>query len=187
MLRPLMRLVLVALGASSFAESPRQDLSTQFLPVYGGGGGTAFTRNCGRGFVLTGVRYRQGATFDAIGVLCRPVLSNGQLGSETTVGTQAGGGGGTSLTMSCAANKVVVGGSIGFATYVGQVEIFCRDWYASNRTFGGGTTSASTDHDLQPFKKWIGEGCESARQPAIGIRGRAGTLLDALGFICNEP
>jgi hypothetical protein len=165
----------------------RADLPPQLLPVYGGGGGTAFTRSCGQGYVLTGLRYRMGATFDAAGVLCRPVLSDGALGPETTVGTLAGGGGGTSKIINCPTGQVVDGGSVFFATYVGELTIFCRPWHSGSRTFSGTETSADTGHDLQPFKTLSGEFCESASQPAHGIRGRAGTLLDAIGLICDEP
>ena len=165
----------------------RADLPPQLLPVYGGGGGSAYTRSCGQGYVLTGLRYRMGATFDAVGILCRPVLSDGALGPETTVGTLAGGGGGTSNIINCPAGQVVEGDNVFFATYVGQLTIFCRPWHSSSRTFGGTETSSRTDHDLQPFKTLVGEFCESSSQPAHGIRGRAGTLLDAFGLICDEP
>ena len=29
--------------------------------------------------------------------------------------------------------------------------------------------------------------CEAAKQPMVGIRGRASGLVDAIGFICDEP
>jgi hypothetical protein len=163
------------------------DLPPQLLPVYGGGGGTAYTRSCGGGYVLTGLRYRMGVAFDAVGILCRPVLPDGTLGPETTVGTQAGGGGGTSKVINCAAGQVVFGGSVFFATYVGQLTIVCRPWHPDSRTFSGTDAYHSTEHDLQAFKQLVGEFCESTHQPAHGIRGRAGTLVDAFGFICDEP
>ncbi len=31
------------------------------------------------------------------------------------------------------------------------------------------------------------EGCESTRQPANAIHGRAEGLVDAIGFICDKP
>jgi hypothetical protein len=55
------------------------DLPPQYLPVYGGSGGTAFTKDCGSGYVLTGLRYRSSLLVDAIGIMCRPVNANGSL------------------------------------------------------------------------------------------------------------
>src|SRR3954470_16189159 len=103
------RSMLLALSWGTFSLAPLSatDLPTQKLPVYGGSGGTAFERSCGAGMVLTGFRYRSGFFVDALGLLCRPVNADGKLGSETTVGTLAGGGGGTSKSVSCPAGSVV--------------------------------------------------------------------------------
>jgi hypothetical protein len=49
------------------------------------------------------------------------------------------------------------------------------------------TTYLDTGFDAQPFKQRAGEFCESRSQPVHGIRGRAATLVDALGFVCDEP
>jgi len=165
----------------------RSDLPPQKLPVYGGGGGSEFPRSCDAAAVLTGLRYRIGATFDAIDIMCRPVLGSGALGPQTTVGTQAGGTGGTSKTISCAANQVITGAEIDFATYVGRIYIECREWKPATRTFGGEVTRLDTGFDLQPFKQVSHEACESSHQPARAIRGRAASFVDALGFICDEP
>lgn len=57
----------LALGTPANA----QDIPPQRLPVFGGSGGTAFTRDCGSGKVLTGLRFRGGMFVDAVGLLCR--------------------------------------------------------------------------------------------------------------------
>jgi hypothetical protein len=166
------------------------DLPAQYLPVYGGSGGTAFTRTCGAGKVLTGVRYRKGATLDAIGLLCRPVLADGSLGSESTVGTLVGGGGGTSGSESCGAGRVLVGGTILYGTYVDALKIECRLWDKATRTYGSAdaghlylVTTASA-FSLSNEKRSY---CEQNSQPLAGFRGREASLVDAIGFICNEP
>lgn len=54
-----MRSVLLAVACGLMPLSATSPvLPAQLLPVYGGGGGTAFTRSCGAGKVLTGLRYR---------------------------------------------------------------------------------------------------------------------------------
>jgi hypothetical protein len=166
------------------------DLPAQYLPVYGGSGGTAFTRTCGAGKVLTGIRYRKGTVVDAIGLLCRQVLADGSLGSEGTVGTLVGGGGGTSGAESCGAGRVLVGGTIRHGTYINGVILQCRVWDKATRTYGGaasGTLDISTDASYWNASKYAESWCEQSSQPFVGIRGREASLVDAIGFICNEP
>lgn len=163
------------------------DLPEQRLPVYGGSGGTAFSRSCGAGRVLTGLRYRAGLSLDAIGLLCRPVNADGSLGSETTVGTMAGGGGGTFGAKSCPVGSVAIGAFVDYGTWVDGFSIICGPWSKSARAF---TKSPSSRFDVGRILSFNTSGvrsCEAVTQPVVAIRGRAATLVDALGFICDEP
>lgn len=182
------RIALAAVAWYALAALPARapDLPAQNLPIYGGGGGTAFSRDCGAGRVLTGLRYRRGLVFDAIGLLCRPVNADGSLGSETSVGSLAGGTGGTAYAVSCAAGKVVVGSEIYHGSYVDGFWMYCRDWVPATRSFGAAATEAPKLFGFFATNKGV-ERCEAATQPARGIRGRAATLVDAVGFTCNEP
>jgi hypothetical protein len=170
------------------APAPSTDLPAQLLPVYGGSGGTAFSRDCGAGRVLTGLRYRSGLLLDAVGLLCRPVLSNGTLAPETTVGTLSGGGGGTSNTASCPTGQVMIGATIYFGSWVNGVQLWCSNWHAATRTWSGSinllkmgnTTISYGEHSVDEY-------CESSAQSAHAIRGRSGGFMDALGLICDEP
>jgi hypothetical protein len=185
----LHRPMLACAAALVLAAFRTADLPPQQLTIWGGGGGNAFSRTCAAGNVLTGIQFRRGATFDAVGILCRPVLSNGALGGETAPGTLAGGGGGSPSTISCPAGKVAIGGEIDYASFLGRVILQCRAWSASERTFGGASTTSylDTGFDAQPFKQVASEFCDSRSQPVHGIRGRAASLVDALGFVCDEP
>src|SRR5689334_3107530 len=126
---------LAALSLVGSSALLSQNLPPQNLPVLGGSGGTAFSRDCGAGHVLSGLRYRSGAVVDAIGVLCRPVLSNGSLGPESTVGTVIGGGGGTTNVASCPSGMVVSALRVRYGSYVSYAIITCRSWHADTRTF----------------------------------------------------
>lgn len=97
--------VLVAAGAAS----TRLNASLVFeeLPPIGGIGGSAFSRECPDGNVLTGIRYRRGLLVDGIGIKCRPIRSDGTLGAEVNAGSMAGGSGGTSGSVSCPSGEVV--------------------------------------------------------------------------------
>jgi hypothetical protein len=184
-LATLAALSLLALGASDLLS---QNLPPQNLPVLGGSGGTAFSRDCGAGHVLSGLRYRSGLVIDAIGLQCRPVLSNGSLGPESAVGTLAGGGGGTIAVSSCPSGMVVSGLRIRFGSYVSYVIITCRTWQTGTRTYASsGGSAVSLGSVLTPSSSTLDQACESSRQPGAGVRGRSASFLDAVGLVCDEP
>jgi hypothetical protein len=176
----------LTLGAFSLAPVTSADLPRQLLPVYGGAGGNPFTRTCGEGKVLTGLRFRDGILVDAIGILCRPVLANGTLGPESTVGTLVGGAGGRSGSLSCPTGTVGSSAFIVHATFIDRVALRCKIWNASSRSLSGPerVTGAAGPPTSKPAND---EACEAPTQPIVGIRGRANSLVDALGFICDEP
>ncbi len=185
-MKRLRRLVRVG-GMLSLAPLLSTDLPPQLLPVYGGSGGAAFSRDCGSGKVMTGLRFRAGVVLDAVGLLCRPVLANGTLGSESTVGTLVGGGGGSSGTRSCAKDMVVVGALIEHGTYINILSLVCRTWKAAKRGHGLPEEFTAGAGFTIPTSTRNAERCEVPTQPSAGIRGRAGSLVDAIGFICDEP
>jgi hypothetical protein len=176
----------LALATIPLAPATSRVLPPQYLPVYGGAGGNAFTRSCGEGKVLTGLRFRARSVIDAVGILCRSVHTDGTLGPESTSGTLVGGSGGLSGSMSCLPGKVAIGTQIQHGMYVDRVILNCRNWNPTSRSFAasGGTLtegaggSSSTKRDVS---------CEALTQPFNGIRGRANWVVDAIGFICDEP
>jgi hypothetical protein len=173
-------------GRASSPSAPPANEPTQRTPAFGGGGGTAFELRCGRGYVLTGLQGRQGMVVDRIGVLCRPVRPDGTLGSETTVGSEVGGGGGNPATVSCASGHVVSALWILYGTYVDSVQIGCRTWHAGTRSMSGTIAfGQKLGGSGSPTPKQVS--CGSDRQPGAGILGRAGNVVDSVGLVCNEP
>ena len=181
------RSIFLGLTWSALALLPTRsaDLPEQKLPVLGGTGGESFTRSCGAGKVLTGFRHRTGLVVDAIGLLCRPVNSDGSLGAETTVGTLVGGSGGTTGFSSCESGTVLTRVRIHFRTYVDGVRMFCSTWNKSTRSTGDNTSFPSFGRTIINTSE--AEECEMKVQPAVAIRGRAAGVVDAFGMICNEP
>lgn len=177
----------LALAALPLLALP--DLPPQYLTTLGGSGGTAFSRDCGAGHVLTGLRHRSGMVIDAVGLLCRPVLPDGSLGPESAVGAMAGGGGGTIAVASCLSGRVVTGLRVQYGSYVSYVIVSCRPWTAGSHTYNTTATLAavSLGSVLTPSAATTDEACESSRQPASGIRGRAASFVDAIGLVCDEP
>lgn len=166
-----------------------QDFPRQELAVMGGSGGTAFSRSCPVGSVLTGVRARVGLAIDAIGIKCRAVQANGSLGSESNVGTMVGGSGGSSFSGSCPVGSVIRSqmGTDDGVTIISYLTLGCYAWSASTRTVGSVQTK-----DIRVFTPAVHglfapSFCLRDAQPARAIQGRAGSLVDAFGLICNEP
>jgi len=182
----LAALSLVVLGSSDLQS---QGLPPQYLPVFGGTGGTSFSRDCGAGRVLTGFRYRSGLVIDAIGLLCKPVLANGTLGPESTVGTIAGGSGGTTEVKSCGANEVVHSLTVYSGSYVSYLVIGCLYWDSAKRKFFGVAYPSMSFHigNSSTLDANHGESCDSPSQPGSGLRGRSGAFIDAIGLVCDEP
>jgi hypothetical protein len=177
--------IALCLVPSTMATRRLADLPPQALPIYGGGGGSSFTRNCGTDRVMTGFQFRQGLVIDALGLLCRPVSANGTLGAQSA-GSMAGGTGGTFGTRSCPAGTVVAGGVVEYGSVIETVRIYCRDWKPATRSFGTTETLVSVvgNNSTLPIGRTR---CENATQPVITIRGRAGMVIDAVGFTCDEP
>ncbi len=171
--------------ASSPSAAPTND-PTQRTPAFGGSGGRAFELRCGSGYVLTGVQGRQGMVVDRIGILCRPVRQDGTLGSETTVGNQVGGGGGNAVAVSCGSGRVVSGLRFFYGTYVDSITIGCRTWHPGTRGMSGSPAfGLKIGGDGHPTPGEVS--CGSDRQPGAGILGRAGSVVDSIGLVCNEP
>jgi len=182
----MLRTLFAALAALPILAT--SDLPPQYLPVLGGSGGNAFSRDCGTGRVLTGVRYRSGMFIDAIGLQCRPVLSDGSLGPESTVGTLVGGGGGSTGAASCPSGQVVTALRVLYGSYTGDMLVTCQPWHAGTRSFSKtGDYAFNVGTIFTPGLTDASEACESTKQPGSGLRGRAAVYVDAIGLVCDEP
>jgi hypothetical protein len=174
-----------AVGALALAPLRAPDLPEQRLPILGGTGGDPFARSCGADRVLTGFRYRAGLVVDAIGLQCRPVNADGSLGAETTVGSLAGGSGGTAGFKSCPVGSVLGRATIYYGTYVDGIRLVCRAWDKSTRSMGAFTFNTLVGRGMVTNELVVA--CEAATQPMVAIRGRASGVVDAIGMTCNEP
>jgi hypothetical protein len=156
------------------------------LPLIGTNGGTAFSRTCPSGHVLTGVRWRTGAVVDGIGIQCSPIRSDGTLGTRINVGSMAGGNGGTAGQDDCRGG--VIAGQNGATAGVSLGSLFfrCFVWNPAARAYTGG--------EIYSINVRIGllisaseRQCVDGSAPAIGIRGRHGSFVDAVGLKCGRP
>ncbi len=178
----------------------------QYLPLIGAsrgagagaGAGAAFTLQCPADHAVTGVRARLGRVVEAIGIRCRPVAPNGSLGEERDVGGMSGATSGSVTTGSCPAGSVIVGQAGTVNSHgIAQLSLRCRRWDAATRSWGGATTAliqllagaapAVVVGALQGNAAQNSVDCSRQTQPAILLRGRAATIVEAVGVTCDEP
>ncbi len=171
--RALRICVLLAATGSAHAESD--------LAAIGGGGGGTFRVRCAAPAMLTGIELRSGDYVDALRPLC--VNPDGQ-NEQTPPSEDAwkGGFGGGARRLVCPANTPIV-----WSIYVGidPAEGVVNDLllYCNNVAESAAGMSAK----LRPEEAYADhddtQGCGRG-QLAVGLHGRAGKYIDALGLIC---
>jgi hypothetical protein len=191
---------------------PGRARADSYLPAFGGSGGGQFRLRCADSELLTGVELRAGDDIDAIRPLC--VQASGP--AETTPpsyttgsGLDAasalppgwtGGTGGGLQNVVCPRGQPIVLGMDLFAegqptVTVNTIKLFCG--LAVNQQSGGALPAAVFEAPTIPYEARSIFDTEVTRrngslrcpagQVAVGIHGRSGIWLDALGLICGEP
>lgn len=159
----------------------------QYTAIYGGGGGTAFTIRCPAGSVMVGLKARSGSWLDQLQLKCARVQSNGTLSGIAYSEIAGGSGGLRHEDVQCPAGTVVGSMHLRYGTYVNRVVAHCYPWNPATRSFdpfdakgfitAGNESGSNTDR----------ANCAKPKQPVVGIRGREGWYVDAIGLICDEP
>ena len=168
-----------------------------YLDPMGGAGGGAFQEHCPAGELLAGFELRAADDVDAIRPLC--VSARGP--RETSAASPSswhGGNGGSSSYLICPRSTPIVTGMRVIAQgektiVVNNIHLNCglaADTQAANN-------SVAASFDAPPHRSegliahFASETDESqhcpAGQVAVGMNGRSGTWLDAMGLICGEP
>lgn len=193
------------------AVFPGRARADSYPPAFGGSGGGQFRLRCADSELLTGVELRAGDDIDAIRPLC--VQASGP--AETTPpsyttgsGLDAasalppgwtGGTGGGLQNVVCPRDQPIV---LGMDLFEGQptvtvntIRLFCG--LAVNQQNAGALPAAVFEAPTIPYEARSIFATEVTRrngslrcpagQVAVGIHGRSGIWLDALGLICGEP
>ena len=189
---PLYLLVMVA-GMSSTV------MATD-LPIRGGNGGIEFTDTCPAGFYLVGFDGRNGAWIDQLATICAPWLANQRTFGQVVTGSPHGTSqGGIFNRRICPTNRAISGLYI-FPTikdnrhepqFLGTVGVSCDNvappfLKLSTQMKGGfsfgcvGRPECGKGIVRETWTDHCPEG-----EIAVGIRGRAGLFLDALGLVCG--
>jgi hypothetical protein len=169
------------------------------LEPIGGPGGGQFVARCPQGQFLTGVDLRYGDDVDSIKIICVVAYGAAEVSPPVAGGEVFGGsGGGQVEKLVCPKENPVVTGMYvnawGVDTLVvGSIGLYCgavattqvqRKQYdvlhSGVRTGGASATSR------EPMRAKGSQRCPTSLV-AVGINGRSGVWLDAVGLICGVP
>lgn len=188
-------LVLLALGAG-----PAFGQADQVLPAIGGPGGGQFFQRCERGDVLTGLRLQVGDDVDGIRAVCASATAPTFAGNRRAFSRGVGGYGGDGLALECpdaapAINGIEVGYEGEQTLIVNNVHVYCsvalpnQPLTAFPSKVFDGPLIGEVDSGILVGGRMVPLMRATATCPAglvaVGITGRAGRWLDALGLICG--
>jgi hypothetical protein len=187
------------LASAMIIALPAQAQADAILEPIGGKGGSHFVGRCPDRKYLTGFDLRVGDDIDAIRPLCVTAYGSAKIGAIEPYRFSFGGtGGGGDVRVMCRNDAPIVAGiRVGFegvhTQIVNNIHLFCG--------------LAATDHRLAQYPAAVFDGPPASlpavgnsgrsnvhqlnRQNcppglvAVGISGRSGVLLDAVGLICG--
>ena len=156
--------------------------------VRGGNGGGYFRDACESGSYLIGLNVRHGAWIDNVQPVC--ARWDGQFGTRYNGGSHGGGGGGPGQLF-CPVGQIPTALGLEFNTgpFVATVGAACRDAvtdalgkFVEIGTRPNGEPTVPVQD--QPRLALVFSSCPGG-EVAVGIHGRSGSFVDALGLICG--
>ncbi|WP_205042042.1 CAP domain-containing protein [Rhodoligotrophos defluvii] len=171
---------LAVLAYFFFFSVPYAVAVTEF-PPHGGPGGGDFREECPSGEYLVGARYRSGLWLDQISIICAPIDAAGLTGQHSH-GSPVGGNGGAPGEKWCNPGHTIVGGGILLRSdnrYVRMIDFRCKA-----TTSDAGYLLANVGAPASIFPEHH-QSCPTG-EAVVGIHGRAGAFVDAIGLICGE-
>lgn len=185
-----------------FQVHPAYAQVDQVLKPFGGNGGGQYIARCNAGDILGGLDLRVGDDVDAIRPLCRSAGGPSQAGSIEPYPSQFGGNGGKPQRLVCPDEApLVVGMDLtveGVKTIiVNNIHLFCgliavNQKLTENPTvvFDGPQAQYHDAPILQSGNRVTRYGMDRPQTcppdtVAVGINGRSGIWLDAVGLICG--
>ena len=181
---------LIALLSLSLSAQAQTDYV--FSPA-GGGGGSNFHARCADGQILTGLELRVGNDVDAIRPICSKIYGPTEAGGYEPYPLKFGGDGGHTIRLNCPSKEPVVTSirvlSEGSANVINNIHLYCNPLGQKNKE----VPSAKFDGpkykpdflESVPYGEDATQRCPGSLV-GVGINGRSGQRLDALGLVCGE-
>jgi hypothetical protein len=190
-------LVLFGVVANMSAQAPGAAVS--YLPPQGGNGGGQYKAQCGPTENLMGFELRAGIFIDAIRPICVVTYGATVIGNQVVAPTWNGGTGGHVDRVVCPTSTPIVisvqvgttkisNADSGWPTVLAAIHLYCGQAVAAQNppALPSALFDAPGDKYQGLSYKTNPQGCPSG-QVAVGVHGRAGTWLDAMGLICGAP
>jgi len=192
----LLLLPLLLLGMLVNASAQTSGAAVAYLPPQGGNGGGQYKAQCGPTENLMGFELRVGNFIDAIRPVCVITYGATAIGNQVVPPTWNGGTGGHAEKLLCpASTPIVIAVAAGFSgtiednptVVLSAIHLYCGQAVAAQKpaAFPSAVFDAPGNTRIGPFDG-APQVCP-AGQVAVGVHGRAGTWLDALGLICGAP
>jgi hypothetical protein len=187
---------LIIFGTLANVSSQTPGAAVAYLPPQGGNGGGQYKAQCGPTENLMGFELRVGTFIDAIRPVCVVTYGATAIGNQVVPPTWNGGTGGHVEKLLCpTSTPIVISAAVGTSATVednttvvlSAIHLYCGQAVAAQNP--AALPSAVFD---APGSTRVGtfvgapQGCPSG-QVAVGVHGRAGTWLDAMGLICGAP
>lgn len=153
----------------------------EYAPV-GGGGDSSARDVCPAGQFLIGMRVRSGAWMDQMSITCGAINPDGSIGTQSNGPTRGGNGGGPSQG-TCGAGKIVSG--LGMLFTEGNRQVLTIDLNCRSTT-GPDRSNFRLGQEPPGFSRFPTEiqPCPNG-EAAVGVQGRYGRHVNALGLICG--
>ena len=185
-----------ALAAAMFgAALSGHAWADEYLQQIGGAGGGQFQARCRDGELLAGFELRAGDDVDAIRPLCVTAYGPRDTSAASDSAWNGGQGGGPAHVV-CPRHTPIVTGLFVFAEgmdtiVVNNIHLFCS---LAVDPKAGDSPAAIFDAPGYRNESWFrysGISSDTQRCPpgqaAVGVHGRSGIWLDAIGLICATP
>lgn len=168
------------------------------LPVIGGDGGGRFEAHCPPGQLLAGIDLHAGDDVDAVRPLCVTPLGPRDTTAPSAENNWYGGSGGGPASVVCNRyNPVVSGLFIGYegrdTVIVNNIHLYCGDTGNTQPPSDAATANfdaPTIESGAPPFQRFVISEQAIQRcppgQPAVGLHGRSGKWVDAIGLICGR-
>jgi hypothetical protein len=166
----------------------------QMMETIGGDGGGHFTARCASDEILNGFELRAADDVDWIRAICTRPESPTSIGPRNLHATSAGGPGGRAMQLVCPdVAPLIAGMEVGSDGYdtrvVNNIRLYCGAAAINQRpaeypTVAFDGIEAPREYALDRKLIVRMQICPAGLVP-VGINGRAGKWLDALGFVCG--
>jgi hypothetical protein len=153
--------------------------------AFGGSGGTMFRITCRSNGILIGLSAFYGDWMDGVGLLCRTISIDGDLGDEYASASVGGPGGRIHTQARCPEGTVVAGLGGGYGLYVNSILVRCQRWDSRTKGMSRGAGIVITLAGLQSAPHEGDRKICPPNEVAFGLSGKAGAYLDSVELICS--